>query len=520
MRVKSSHHVAFIVTALVLIVLTMARSTFADDPVVVTGRLLDSTGQPADDVAICLTTRFVDLAISSGKLPPPQDRDFIAKWVPGCNEQWFAITDAQGRFSFPRPAKPFMLLVGDRRGYLILHVDEHVDLNHIKLAEWATIEGELFFGDKPAAAGAPVEILGDEIRMTDDLFVSCNLPAATTDPKGHFKFDRVFAGSYELTRGGERVRVHAISGKPAHVVLKCLGRPVAGKIALPSSVETSKTAIVQNSFGCRRTFAMPEFKVTEDLKKLSQEQLIEWVTNWKATAEGQAVYDHFQASGEQRWNERSQDLSFRFEELVPGEYSIPMTILGRNPSDGSPDYTKVLGGMVCQFVVPPFEGGYTAEPLDVGTLEARESTGGLRLGQIAPDFPFRDVRGSAMTLGQYKGKVILLDFWGTWCPGCVTGIPQLRELHKQFKDNPDFVLVSLDHEDTPAKLLPFIQEHGMTWINTCQGEPDTSLPALLYGVRGYPSFFLIGRDGTIKYEDFNPDGLQSAITKALAEPSK
>lgn len=67
----------------------------------------------------------------------------------------------------------------------------------------------------------------------------------------------------------------------------------------------------------------------------------------------------------------------------------------------------------------------------------------------APDFSFTSLDGEHITLDDLKGKVVLLDFWGTWCPPCVESVPELRNLHKKYSKEPSFVLIGIssDSED-------------------------------------------------------------------------
>lgn len=91
-----------------------------------------------------------------------------------------------------------------------------------------------------------------------------------------------------------------------------------------------------------------------------------------------------------------------------------------------------------------------------------------------------------------RGKVVVLEFWGTWCGPCVAAIPHLNELAEKFEDE-DVVFLSVTFEDE-ATIRPFLEKRPMhSWIGL---DPDKSMPEA-YGVKGWPTTFLIDKKGTV-----------------------
>jgi len=113
--------------------------------------------------------------------------------------------------------------------------------------------------------------------------------------------------------------------------------------------------------------------------------------------------------------------------------------------------------------------------------------------QPAPMFSLSAVNGSILNLADYKGKVVVLDFWATWCPPCRKGIPDLIEIKKQYGDNFEIVGVSVDTETKPD-VPGFIKEYG---INYPIVYGNMGVYNEYGGIRSIPTAFIINQDGKI-----------------------
>jgi peroxiredoxin len=111
----------------------------------------------------------------------------------------------------------------------------------------------------------------------------------------------------------------------------------------------------------------------------------------------------------------------------------------------------------------------------------------------APDFALKDVNGQTVHLSDYRGKVVLLDFWATWCGPCKIEIPWFQEFERQYKDKGFAVLgVAMDEEGWQV-VKPFAQHVG---INYRLVIGDDSI-ADLYSIEAWPTTLLIDRDGNV-----------------------
>lgn len=135
-------------------------------------------------------------------------------------------------------------------------------------------------------------------------------------------------------------------------------------------------------------------------------------------------------------------------------------------------------------------------------------------GAVASDFTLQDLSGRNVKLSDYKGKVVLLDFWATWCPPCRASIPAIEKIHKAYKDKGLVVLaVSLDEGGWDA-VKSFITEYGITYT-VLKGTEDV---AMNYMVRTIPMLLVLDKQGRIskRYLGFgNEEDLENDIKAIL-----
>jgi thiol-disulfide isomerase/thioredoxin len=152
------------------------------------------------------------------------------------------------------------------------------------------------------------------------------------------------------------------------------------------------------------------------------------------------------------------------------------------------------------------------------------------VGKLAPAIEGTDVDGRTVRLADLKGKVVLVDFWATWCPPCVASFPQIRELNLAHRDQGFAVLgINLDllAQDASGKQANakevlsavrwFLLEHLASWPNVIG--PGAEAAAKAYGVNEVPASFLVGRDGTILQVELSGKALSQAVTQALKGPA-
>ena len=148
---------------------------------------------------------------------------------------------------------------------------------------------------------------------------------------------------------------------------------------------------------------------------------------------------------------------------------------------------------------------------------AKQVQDGLAVGSVFPDFSESDLNGKPLSVASRKGKVVLVDFWATWCGPCRAELPNvIKTYQKHHADGFEIIGVSLDSERD--KLDSFLkQQEGMTWPQYYDGQGWSNKLAGQYGVEAIPFALLIGPDGKIIGKDLRGDELEDAVAKALAK---
>jgi thiol-disulfide isomerase/thioredoxin len=152
------------------------------------------------------------------------------------------------------------------------------------------------------------------------------------------------------------------------------------------------------------------------------------------------------------------------------------------------------------------------------------------IGQPAPAIAGTDVDGKPVRMSDFKGKVVLVDFWASWCPPCSASFPHLRQLALSHRDQGFVVIgVNLDSlaQDPAAKRTNpkealatvrwFLLEHRASWPNVVGNGAEAAAQA--YRVNEVPANFLVGRDGKILQVELSGERLAKAIAAALAKAS-
>ncbi len=121
-------------------------------------------------------------------------------------------------------------------------------------------------------------------------------------------------------------------------------------------------------------------------------------------------------------------------------------------------------------------------------------------GSGAPPFSLLDLDGNRVDSSAFKGKVILLDFWATWCPPCREEVPHLRELHEKYKkDGLVIIAISLDRSG-PDVVKKFTEKHRVGYLNVMGDDAILEAYGKIPGmgpIQGIPTTFLIDRKGQI-----------------------
>jgi thiol-disulfide isomerase/thioredoxin len=113
--------------------------------------------------------------------------------------------------------------------------------------------------------------------------------------------------------------------------------------------------------------------------------------------------------------------------------------------------------------------------------------------EMAPNFTLTSTNGKNIQLSDFRGKVVIVDFWATWCPPCRKGIPDLIDIQKEFKNEVVVIGISLD-QDTKSEVIPFMKKFG---INYPVVYGDNKVVNDYGSINAIPTSFVINKDGKI-----------------------
>jgi thiol-disulfide isomerase/thioredoxin len=140
----------------------------------------------------------------------------------------------------------------------------------------------------------------------------------------------------------------------------------------------------------------------------------------------------------------------------------------------------------------------------------------LAEGNPAPDFEGTTLDGKKLKLSALKGKVVLIDFWATWCGPCVSLIPEVKRIYETNQGKPfELIGISADHEIDALKR--FVKDRDLKWPMIYEGEPTSGSAMLAYGIQKFPTTVLIDAQGQIRKVDAHGDELNDAIAELLRE---
>jgi thiol-disulfide isomerase/thioredoxin len=133
---------------------------------------------------------------------------------------------------------------------------------------------------------------------------------------------------------------------------------------------------------------------------------------------------------------------------------------------------------------------------------------------MAPAFTVKTIDGKELSLDDLSGKVVLIDFWATWCGPCREALPHVKEIARKFSGQPLVVMsISLDKDDT--KWRDFVGKNEMTWIQT-RDDGFEGKVATLFGVRAIPSTFTIDADGVLQDQHVGDADIEGKLKKLTA----
>jgi len=140
----------------------------------------------------------------------------------------------------------------------------------------------------------------------------------------------------------------------------------------------------------------------------------------------------------------------------------------------------------------------------------------LGLDKKAKDFSVELLSGKQYTLSKQNGKVTLIDFWATWCGPCRREMPNLKKLYADFKDK-GFEIIGICLDESQEPLDEYIKKEQIDWKIAFSGAAWADATAKTYSVNSIPSYWLVDKNGTLRYFGLRGKKLRDAVVELLAE---
>ncbi|MDR3621508.1 MAG: sigma-70 family RNA polymerase sigma factor [Paludisphaera borealis] len=383
---------------------------------------------------------------------------------------------AEGSFSLPPQIEPYVLVALSPEG---IGVDDRRKgkAGALHLEPWAKLSGRLSRDGKPLAGAVLRSELNAPLFAPEIPMLSMSV-YLTTDAQGRFTLDRLTPGRQVFHRRVpnntpkrdwfiETATLDAKPGASYNLNIGASGHPVVGKLALPPGRPWMiRKSIIEAKGG---DASAPKYGI-----------------------------------------EVAADGRFRADDVPAGDYVMRIA-LHEPPPENACGWGALVAAFSHEFKVV---GEGELEPVDLGVLSPIEShERPIEVGQAAPDFDVKTMDGKDLSLDQFKGKYVLLDFWATWCAPCAEEIPNLKAAHERFAGDPRFAMISLSLDEKPDDALYFVKSQKMTWLQSCVG-PESAVVAD-YGASAIPQTILIAPDGRVIAKDLRGKRIEEAIAEAM-----
>lgn len=170
-------------------------------------------------------------------------------------------------------------------------------------------------------------------------------------------------------------------------------------------------------------------------------------------------------------------------------FTSTYTVLPARP--GSLLLVTLIGVMWLTIVAAPAGADDVAEKNEAPEV-------GTAVGNMAPDFTANNFHGGEVTLADHRGKVVLLDFWASWCGPCIREMPTIVEIMNRYPADKFVIIgVSLDMDKSLPRMKQIISENKLVYPIPYDGQGWRNAVSSLYGVRSIPATFILGADGMI-----------------------
>ena len=150
----------------------------------------------------------------------------------------------------------------------------------------------------------------------------------------------------------------------------------------------------------------------------------------------------------------------------------------------------------------------------LGSIGLAGCDSGKTTGELAPDFTLDDLEGKSVTLSDFRGQPVFINFWATSCPPCREEMPDMEKVYQEYKDT-GLVIIGVDLGESVSTVQEFVEDNGYSWIFVIDKDGKATQD---YRVTTIPKSVFVDKDGRIRYEHVGPmsqSAMKSNIEKIM-----
>jgi thiol-disulfide isomerase/thioredoxin len=412
-------------------------------------------------------------------------------------------TDNAGTFQIPTPQPDAFLVVTGPAGFAAVPASQLGSNPVVTVSAWAQVDGVWINKGQPMKSKLMgIGLAGDVRRwLWVDDFVQ-------TDSNGRFAFAVVppmrvsilwqapVSQAKPLPANNLKVAEADLApGQKTQLKIATDGREVIGRI-----VSGPNTDDVSGLRDWNISLVPDAPRPPKPPKELvAPEAIAKWTNEWDKSPAGEWYRE---AQFNIRQAAVASNGGFQVEAVAPGPYVLRGFVFG--PS-----------GLIARVRGAKIEVPAGDSPYSIGDIQY-EATNNLKIGAAAPPFTVPTLDGGTVSLSEFGGKYVLLDFWATWCGACVAEMPNLRQIHDAYGSDPRFAMVGLSLDNDRSAAQRFADQKGTnTWRQGFLGEWSKDPVHAAYAVYGIPEIMLVGPDGRILATHLCGEQIKAVIAKVL-----
>lgn len=233
-----------------------------------------------------------------------------------------------------------------------------------------------------------------------------------------------------------------------------------------------------------------------------------------------SFYTQYNEAARQGDSVKMKELDMKMEDLDKTHKENLLSFAKENPSSFVSPYIAMRHSYELELselkeIMAGLDSKVKESPFSKRLAERITTLENVEVGKVAPDFTMNDPDGNPVTLSSLRGKVLLVDFWASWCGPCRRENPNVVKAYNQFKDKGfDILGVSLDKDKASWKSA--IEEDKLTWTHVSDLQYWNNAVSNLYGVMAIPSNVLIDKDGVIIGRNLTGEELTKKLEEIFA----